>query len=606
VFDKRSARKGSRVDIGSWGTPAQAESAVQETWDKLRGICASPPIKPTTMNCSEESKMKGLQRRLHVYMSRREFKELYAHYDDAALARWVRCMERRRDDISIDHEGWLERMKCRRPILVGLIEHIKQVLQGFKRAQLAGTVINYIIKEDVKELNSDYSARQCSRVHQQVHIMCWFYDLLLKRYKDELIVVLQGLGDKTATNVGAQKAARTVLYQQYVLPVLAHSVVQMTDCAVSAHTVLEWYRVFRACDCQGFPRDGRGRYERAFFLDTIDMTNHFKQYMTMDKDLSVDRAVAWLDSAFRRKEHLRDRPDVQRYLPLSRSTVYYWMVDECNAKYDEHVKTYYTDRHEADDVVYDRIYRYIPFMLELERRMPNWVEVEVGTASEEALLYTASVLGDTVPCRIDHAQNKWWTKVHVDYLDAESFVRIRRQLLTSTGLPGMVLELPAPQTPCKFRHSKENCKCHLPLLHLGQDEAIYKENAMSKKVWKIDGKSYLRPKTEGSGFMASAVQGCVSGFGLPVTAAQLELVNSRRATVAKPPLEESPGVVFIEYGKMKDGYWNYERFAEQVDGIIDVVEVLYPHLQLAFEIDQSSSHLKKKEDGLDAMNMNLK
>jgi hypothetical protein len=79
----------------------------------------------------------------------------------------------------------------------------------------------------------------------------------------------------------------------------------------------------------------------------------------MDKDLSVDRAVAWLDTAFRKEEQLLDRTDVLSYLPLTRSTVYHWMR-ECGATYDEHVKSYYTDRHEADDVVGDRMCRYIP------------------------------------------------------------------------------------------------------------------------------------------------------------------------------------------------------------------------------------------------------
>jgi hypothetical protein len=169
--------------------------------------------------------------------------------------------------------------------------------------------------------------------------------------------------------------------------------------------------------------------------------------------------------------------------------------------------------------------------------------------------------------------------VHVDFLDDEHFVRMRQGLLTSTGLPGMVLDLPVARAPCQFRHTAENCKCHLPIMHLGQDEAIYRENAMSKKVWKINGKSYLRPKNEGSGYMLSAVQGCISGFGLPLTAGQLEEVNIRCATVGKQALQHSPGVEYIEYGKNYDGYWNYDRFAEQVESVIDVVEVLYPHLQ---------------------------
>jgi hypothetical protein len=74
----------------------------------------------------------------------------------------------------------------------------------------------------------------------------------------------------------------------------------------------------------------------------------------------------------------------------------------------------------------------------------------------------------------------------------------------------------------------------------------------------------------------------------------------------RPALLESPGVVYIEYGKNYDGYWTFDRFAEQVVGIIDVMEVVYPQMQLAFEVDNSSNHLKKREDGLDVIDMNLK
>jgi hypothetical protein len=108
--------------------------------------------------------------------------------------------------------------------------------------------------------------------------------------------------------------------------------------------------------------------------------------------------------------------------------------------------------------------------------MLNWMEVEVQRATDIALRYTAHVF-DLVP-RVD-AAGKSWTMVHVDFSDDEHFVRMRQGLLTSTGLPGMVLDLPVARAPCQFRHTAENCKCHLPIMHLGQDEAIYRENAMS-------------------------------------------------------------------------------------------------------------------------------
>lgn len=61
----------------------------------------------------------------------------------------------------------------------------------------------------------------------------------------------------------------------------------------------------------------------------------------------------------------------------------------------------------------------------------------------------------------------------------------------------------------------------------------------------------------------------------------------------------------MEYGGIYEGYWTYDKFAVQVESIMDVVEVLYPQMQLVFEVDHSSNHLKGKEDGLDVNAMNL-
>ena len=70
---------------------------------------------------------------------------------------------------------------------------------------------------------------------------------------------------------------------------------------------------------------------------------------------------------------------------------------------------------------------------------------------------------------------------------------------------------------CAYGHRKEVCKCHLPILGEGQDEAIYKPFVYSSKQWKICGVSSVRKKTEGSGEMVSATTGELRGFGFPMT-----------------------------------------------------------------------------------------
>lgn len=73
------------------------------------------------------------------------------------------------------------------------------------------------------------------------------------------------------------------------------------------------------------------------------------------------------------------------------------------------------------------------------------------------------------------------------------------------------------QSACRHRHSTGNCKCNLPIYHPGQDEAVLKQNALPSHYWTVQGRSKLRPKTEGQGIMVSASWDEYRGFGLPLT-----------------------------------------------------------------------------------------
>ena len=78
-------------------------------------------------------------------------------------------------------------------------------------------------------------------------------------------------------------------------------------------------------------------------------------------------------------------------------------------------------------------------------------------------------------------------KIHVDWLDEENFVKFRLKKLAETDFPGEFLginqfDFPPKNTSCRFNHTKESCQCHLPAYHLGQDEAVYRQNSTSSKV----------------------------------------------------------------------------------------------------------------------------
>jgi hypothetical protein len=170
---------------------------------------------------------------------------------------------------------------------------------------------------------------------------------------------------------------------------------------------------------------------------------------------------------------------------------------------------------------------------------------------------------------------------------------------------------------CHHRHDEAVCRCQLPIYHIGQDEAVFKQFALPSRFWVVKGKAKLRPKTEGMGIMVSAVFDEWRGFGLPLTEAETSLINSTlqaRAEAASRPLPqqykigESPGLIFFQYGngKGKQGYWDGVKFQEQCSDFMDILEILYPDMQILLEVDHSSGHLKEQSDGLMVNAMGIK
>jgi len=144
------------------------------------------------------------------------------------------------------------------------------------------------------------------------------------------------------------------------------------------------------------------------------------------------------------------------------------------------------------------------------------------------------------------------------------------------------------------------CKCHLPAIRVGQDESIYKANAMPRGVWKICGVKILRKKVDGVGEMVSCFVDENLGLGLRLTTDERERLNAYRRQRGRAEFEpgETPGRRHLEYGKTKDGYWGFADILKQTEDVMDLYEVLFPGHQIVFEFDNSSGHTKGLDDGL--------
>lgn len=163
-----------------------------------------------------------------------------------------------------------------------------------------------------------------------------------------------------------------------------------------------------------------------------------------------------------------------------------------------------------------------------------------------------------------------------------------------------------PKTPgCKFGHIVGVCRCARPLIHVGQDESIFKAYQCSSYQWVVQGVRGLRKKTDGPGEMVSGFKDELRGFGHPLAPQELAALNSFRKARGRDPLTTSPAVRFLSYGKNKDGYWKYDNFAEQVEDLLDMYESVHPNAQVLLEVDWSSGHAKHREDALNVSTMSV-
>ena len=146
--------------------------------------------------------------------------------------------------------------------------------------------------------------------------------------------------------------------------------------------------------------------------------------------------------------------------------------------------------------------------------------------------------------------------------------------------------------------NENGCKCHLPVISIGQDESIYSGKAQPRKGWIYNNKMRLRSKSDGVGVMVSAFTSSYSGIGCHISPEQLAALNKYREANNLKVIVGQPGLKLFDHGQNRDGYWNSEMFNEQVVELIAVMEWLHPGMQIITEIDHSGGHMKQCADAL--------
>ena len=149
----------------------------------------------------------------------------------------------------------------------------------------------------------------------------------------------------------------------------------------------------------------------------------------------------------------------------------------------------------------------------------------------------------------------------------------------------------------------------MPAIVIGQDECVFKSYALSKSCWILERDTggevrALRKKGEGQGWMISAFQDEISGFGLQMSPERLKEANEHPDWATEAPLLSSPGVATLSFGKNGDGYWTMDKMLQQLKAHTHCAQLRYKGFQLVYYFDWSSGLSAMPPEALHAGSMN--
>ena len=149
------------------------------------------------------------------------------------------------------------------------------------------------------------------------------------------------------------------------------------------------------------------------------------------------------------------------------------------------------------------------------------------------------------------------------------------EILTSTDAPPPSCSDEPPCQPSPHRQ----------LVLIFHDESIFHSNDDQGWMWGEKGKTILKPKGQGRGIMVSDFIDEHNGF-LGLTDVEYE-----QGKQMYPDLQKQARTL-LKYGAEFEGYWNSEKFLEQVEAAIKIAKVKYAFNQynVLWFFDHSSGH----------------
>ena len=148
---------------------------------------------------------------------------------------------------------------------------------------------------------------------------------------------------------------------------------------------------------------------------------------------------------------------------------------------------------------------------------------------------------------------------------------------------------------------------------IGQDESIFLPHTLKNRYWTFDGHIPQRNKTEGIGVMISLCITREFGWNFNLNEEELKKVlskvNAKRenehylnidaaitlfgsSEKSKNELKDNPFYKEFDYGKNRDGYWDGNHTALQLEDVADFFCTLFSNkqYQIIFELDHSQCY----------------
>ena len=137
--------------------------------------------------------------------------------------------------------------------------------------------------------------------------------------------------------------------------------------------------------------------------------------------------------------------------------------------------------------------------------------------------------------------------------------------------------------------------------HFFHDESTFQSNDDQSTFWGEKGTAIMRPKSKGAGIMVSDFIDEINGF-LRLTQEEYDQAKQNDPNIW---IEAR---ALLEYGENREGYWNSEKFMNQIKMAVKIAEIKYPRCdnwKHVWIFDHSSCHAAMPDDALDVSKMNV-